>query len=118
MFRRYRLKSKYGNKKVTRGGRKYDSIAESKRGLKLLEMQKMGEISNLEFQVKLELLEGFRDQAGIKHRSIAYIADFRYLDNKTGKIIVEDKKGFKDAVYKIKKKMLLHRYPDINFIET
>jgi Protein of unknown function (DUF1064) len=116
MFRR-RFKSKYNNRKVEREGRSYDSVSEAKRGAELLEMQKMGLISTLQFQVKFELLDGFKDKLGKKHRPITYIADFVYFDEK-GNQIVEDRKGFKDAVYKIKKKMLLHRYPDINFIET
>jgi len=46
------------------------------------------------------------------------VADFQYFDVPTSKIIVEDVKGMKTEVYKIKKKLLLWRYPDINFIES
>lgn len=42
-------------------------------------------------------------------RSIEYIADFSYIDNK-GKRIVEDVKGIKTEVYKLKKKIFEYRY--------
>lgn len=40
-------------------------------------------------------------------RAVRYIADFVYLDAATGKIVVEDVKGVKTEVYKLKRKLML-----------
>ncbi|MCG8431287.1 MAG: DUF1064 domain-containing protein, partial [Candidatus Omnitrophica bacterium] len=50
----------------------------------------------------------------ITYRAIKYIADFRYKDE-NGNVIVEDSKGYKTAIFRIKEKMLLYKYPDIDF---
>lgn len=103
--------SKYRNKK-TNG---YDSKKEAKRAdeLKLLERGKI--ITDLQEQVSILLQEKFRHN-GKWERPIIYIADFVYY--KDGVKIIEDVKGFKTDVYRIKRKMLLFNYPDITFIET
>lgn len=103
--------SKYRNKK-TNG---YDSKKEAKRAdeLKLLERGKI--ITDLQEQVSILLQEKFRHN-GKCERPIIYIADFVYY--KDGVKIIEDVKGFKTDVYRIKRKMLLFNYPDITFIET
>lgn len=44
-----------------------------------------------------------------KEREVKYIADFTYRDSE-GNFIVEDAKGFRTDVYKIKKKLMLWRY--------
>jgi len=45
-----------------------------------------------------------------------YVADFRYK-NKEGKEVVEDVKGFKTAIYRLKKK-LVKAYYGISILET
>ena len=66
-------------------------------------------------------------------RKVDYIADFTYTD-KEGKTFVVDCKGWKqvkdkktgklkwkcyqDDIYKLKKKIFLHKYPDLIFQET
>jgi len=47
-----------------------------------------------------------------------HVADFRYVDTSTGLTVVEDVKGMKTDVYKIKRKLLLWRYPGIDFRES
>ena len=50
-----------------------------------------------------------------------YKADFKYFDNEKGKYIIEDIKSpitAKDKVYRLKIKMLLTKYPDIDFVEV
>jgi hypothetical protein len=37
----------------------------------------------------------------------AYLADFRYTDNETGEQVVEDVKGYRTDVYRLKKKLML-----------
>ena len=81
-------------------------------------LEKVGEIVDLRYQVKYVLLHGFSDKDGVWHRPITYIADFVYYDKGLAGDIVEDCKGMKTDVYRLKKKLLLSRYPDINFIET
>jgi len=49
------------------------------------------------------------------------VGDFRYFEKSTQKIVVEDKKSVataKDKVYRLKKHMLLAKYPDICFREV
>ena len=53
------------------------------------------------------------DSAGERHRGISYEADFEYREGET--LIVEDVKGFETQVFKLKKKLLLHRYPGLVF---
>jgi len=102
--------SKYKAIKTTIDNIKFDSKKEANRycELKLLLLAK--EISDLQMQVKYELLPKQKDE-----RAINYIADFVYKEN--GKTIVEDVKGFCTNEYILKRKMLKYFYKDINFIE-
>lgn len=95
------MKNKYGARKLTApDGQVFDSVKEYHRWgcLKLLE--RAGKITDLKRQVKFELIP---KQEG--ERACHYIADFTYMEN--GKLVVEDCKGFKTDVYKIKKKLML-----------
>ena len=103
--------TKYRNKK-TNG---YDSKKEAKRAEELKLLERVGSITDLQEQVSIILQERFKHN-GKWERAITYIADFVYMQD--GVKIVEDVKGFKTDVYKIKRKMLLFTYPDIKFIET
>jgi hypothetical protein len=97
----------------------YDSKKENKRAYELSLLQKAGVISELQEQVKFTLLEWFLYKWE-KIRWISYIADFVYK-NKELETIVEDVKSEftkKLPVYIIKKKLLLSKNPNINFIET
>lgn len=108
----YRKPSKYHNQKTkTIDGIEHDSKKEANRWMELQMLQRAGEIANLRRQVAFELIP---KQEG--ERSCNYIADFVYLD-KTGKTIVEDAKGVRTDVYKIKKKLMLWRY-DIRIKEV
>lgn len=95
------MKNKYGARKLTApDGQVFDSVKEYHRWgcLKLLE--RAGKITDLRRQVKFELIP---KQEG--ERACYYIADFTYMEN--GELVVEDCKGFKTDVYKIKKKLML-----------
>ena len=110
-------KTKYGSKKVTFDGITFDSKKEGMRYLKLREMQKAGEISNLRLQVPYELLPAiWRDEVvhlktkdkvvrKLVQRPVHYVADFVY--EKDGKEVVEDAKGMRLGEYIVKKKMML-----------
>ena len=107
---------KYGAKKTTVDGIRFDSKKEAARYRELKFQEHCGLISDLELQPEFVLQDGFR-HCGKWIYPIKYRGDFRYK-NKFGYTIVEDTKGHKTKVYNIKKKMLLKRYPDINFLET
>lgn len=92
---------KYGNiKTVTSDGIRHDSVKEANRWCELNLMLRAGMIQDLQRQVKFELLP---KQEG--ERAVYYIADFVYMEN--GAKVVEDVKGCRTEVYKLKKKMML-----------
>ena len=62
---------------------------------------------DLKRQVKFELIPSQRMYGKVVERPCTYIADFSYLDMLTCSTIVEDTKGFKTPVYRIKKKLML-----------
>ena len=96
--------SKYGNiKTYTSDGIKHDSIKEANRWCELKLLQRAGKITELERQVPFELIPKHDGE-----RACTYVADFVYMED--GKKIVEDVKGKRTEVYKIKKKLMLWRY--------
>lgn len=108
-----RKPSKYHNQKTkTIDGIEHDSKKEALRWMELQMLQRAGEISELRRQVTFELIP---KQVG--ERACNYIADFVYVDNKTNRTVVEDAKGVRTDVYKIKKKLMLWRY-DIRIKEV
>ena len=105
--------SKYYNKiTVTGDGIRHDSQKEANRWEELKLLQRAGKIKNLQRQVKFELTPKLAD-----FRASYYIADFVYEDLASGKTVVEDCKGMRTDVYKLKKKMLFWRY-GIRILET
>ena len=58
-----------------------------------------------------------QEYQGEKIRKLEYVADFKYMQD--GVMVVEDTKGYKTDVYKIKIKMFLYKYGDkYRFIES
>jgi len=106
--------NKYNNRRVEIHGHKFDSQKEADRYLILYSRVQSGEISSLEIHPRYEIQPAFTDNKHKKHRAIYYEADFEYMDNDYG-LIVEDVKGFKTAVFKIKMKMFLRQYPFVDF---
>ena len=96
--------SKYANKKTEIDGVLFDSRKEAGRYQELRLLERAGEIMDIERQVTYELIP---KQQG--ERACHYIADFRYKD-KDGQVVVEDVKGYKTEVYKIKRKLMLQRH--------
>lgn len=107
---------KYHNKFTTVDGVKFHSRKEANRYEELKLLERGHVIKELELQPEFILQEGYEYQ-GKKVREIKYLADFKYYDTEKKKYIVEDVKGMITDVYKIKKKLLLYKYRDINFIE-
>lgn len=111
---------KYHNTKVIYNGIKFDSKKERDRYIQLKQLHSLGQIESLELQPKFLLLDTvhYKDKT---YPKTYYKADFKYFDNQKGKYIIEDVKSpitAKDKVYRLKIKMLLTKYPDIEFVEV
>lgn len=98
-----RTKSKFGNKPTKVSAGTADSKGEAKRfeDLKLLEMA--GEIKNLKFHPKYDI-----EINGVKICS--YEADSSYYDMRRFMQVVEDAKGCRTEVFKLKKRLMLAIY--------
>ena len=116
--------NKYGNNKVVmEDGEVFDSKREAMRYQTLKFLERCGAISNLERQVKFELIPSQREKSTkvykkgrkkgqpregkIIEKPVNYIADFVYTDTATGKKVVEDAKGVRTKDYIIKRKLML-----------
>lgn len=101
--------NKYRNRKIEADGQVFDSRKEYQRYLELLTYQEGGVISNLRRQVPFVICDKVKDDNGkVLQRDSKYIADFVYV--KDGQLIVEDAKGYRTDLYKLKKKLMLERY--------
>lgn len=114
-------KSKYGAEKVTIDGITFDSKKEANRYRELKILEKIGEITNLQMQVKYVLIPAQREpdtvgkrggiiKGKLIEREVSYIADFVYRDIKTGEWVIEDTKGMRTHEYIIKRKLMLYRH--------
>ena len=107
--------SRYGAHKCMINNIVFDSIAEGMYYAYLLKLKRLKLIKDFERQITFVLLEGFfNEPSGKKIRPIKYIADF-VLTNQDGSKTVVDVKGKKTPDFKIKEKLLLSRYPDMDF---
>ena len=115
-------KSKYYNIKTRAlDGTVFDSHKEARRWEELLLLKRAGKISDLQRQVKYELIpaqyetyeryskkgERLKDGAKLIERKVDYVADFVYTDVETGATIVEDSKGIRTKDYILKRKLML-----------
>lgn len=94
----------------------YDSKKEARRSYELDILERAGKIKNLERQKRFTLQDRFVNNEKKTIRPIYYFADFCY--EKNGIKIVEDTKGIRTEVYKIKKKLFQYKYPEYKFIES
>ena len=99
--------SKYHAKKTTVGGITFDSKREADRYLVLKSMEEDGTIEDLRRQVRYELVPAF-DVDGRHYRPVYYVADFVYRED--GREVVEDVKGMRTDVYRLKSKLFARRY--------
>lgn len=103
-----------------RQGHNHASQKEANRCNELTLLERAGEIKFLKQQPKFTLQRRFKYHDKVV-RAITYTADFSYFDLEHRKFIVEDVKGFKTQLYKLKKKMLLFIMKDradFEFLET
>lgn len=110
---------KYHNKKITVDGITFDSVKEYNRYRELKILEKIGEVKDLELQVKFVLIPAIyetykrygkngkqlKDGKKLIEKECAYFADFVYSRN--GVKVVEDAKGVKTKDYIIKRKLML-----------
>jgi Protein of unknown function (DUF1064) len=102
-----------GNERVVIDGYAFDSVNESRRYAELLLLERANVISGMAVHPRYELQAAFSDSAGERHRAIHYEADFSY--SMGGATIVEDVKGHRTEVFKLKEKLFRFRYPSIDF---
>ncbi len=107
--------NKYGARKTEHGGRVYDSAAEARRAQELELMLAAGVISDLQYQQPFDLhacADANRGQgvtcAWYPVKVARYIADFTYIEN--GKLVAEDCKGVRTAVYQRSKRHMRAEY--------
>lgn len=100
-------RGKYHARKTTVDGITFDSKREADRYLVLKGMEEDGLIEDLRRQVRYELVPAF-DVDGRHYRPVCYVADFVYVED--GKEVVEDVKGMRTDVYRLKSKLFAKRY--------
>ena len=108
--------TKYHAKKTIVDGITFDSRKEAARYAELKLLERAGVISQLTLQPRFELQKSFKKN-GKTYRKIEYVADFMYRDNKAEKTVIEDVKGVKTEVYKLKKKLFEAKFPEMSITE-
>jgi hypothetical protein len=103
--------TKYRNK-PTNG---FASKKEATRYGELLILLRCNAITQLRTQPRYLLVEPF-ERNGEKYRAVHYVGDFSYIED--GKEICEDTKGMETPLFKLKRKLFLQRYPDIELRVT
>ena len=108
--------TKYNAKKTVANGITFDSKLEAERYEQLMLLERAGEISGLQLQVEFQIFKGYiSPDTGEKTRSVTYVADFAYIDNRDNRMIVEDTKGIETADFRLKWKLVQNQYPQYTF---
>ena len=118
-MKEYTRKNKYKNEIIYYKDIRFSSRKEMQRYIQLKQLEKAGIIKELELQPKFLLLDTIHYK-GKTYPKTYYKADFKYK-TKDGVEIIEDVKSkitSKDKTYRLKIKMLLTKYHDIDFIEV
>lgn len=103
--------NKYGNRKITTSDGTFDSLREFRRWQELKLLERAGQIYDLRRQVPFLIVPKQLDKNGkLVFREVKYIADFAYREKGSATLTVEDAKGVRTEVYKLKKKLLYYRY--------
>lgn len=95
--------SKYHAQKEAVDGITFASKKEAKRYRELKLLERANVITDLKLQVPFPLIH--KSKYG---REIKYVADFVYTED--GKMVVEDTKGFRTDVYRLKARMMQELY--------
>ena len=103
--------NKYKNKQCSIDGKKFASQKEAERYLVLKDKQRRGEIYGLACQQRYTIFDG---NTRYHLRPCVYVADFCYIDANSGKLVVEDVKGYKKGaawnLFMLKRRKMLERY--------
>lgn len=99
---------KYGNRVTEVDGHAFASRAEARRYAELKMLERGGQIRELRLQVPFPVEINGR-------RICKYIADFTYLD--AAGPIIEDVKGYRTDIYRLKKKLVEALY-GLKILET
>lgn len=103
------MSHKYHAIPTTVDGIRFQSKAEARRYAELKLLEKAGEIYGLELQPRFPITVSARGYD--KPVTICtYVADFRYRFGRMGILTIEDVKGMKTPVYRLKKKMVEAQY--------
>jgi uncharacterized protein DUF1064 len=105
--------SKYHNLETVVDGHRFDSRHEATRYRELRLLERAGQIADLELQPAYVLHAPRINAAGELTGLVPigkYIADFRYRDVASGLEVVEDAKGVRTPVYKLKSKIIAVEY--------
>lgn len=108
MIKRKSAMTKYRAVKTEVDGIIFDSKKEAARYKELILLEKSGVISHLELQPRYDCVVNGK-------KICSYRADFRYFNDQNS--VVEDVKGFKTPVYRLKKKLVEALYPGIRILE-
>lgn len=110
---------KYGAKPTTVDNIRFASQKEARRYQELKLLEKAGEIALIEVQPRFPLCVAGND--GLAKHVGDYVADFRYIVRGyrpiLDKVVVEDVKGVRTAVYRLKKRIVEAQY-GITILET
>lgn len=118
--------NKYRAVKVEDGGYTFDSKMEHRRWLALCLLEQEGMIRYLDVHPDFLMFPGVQyEESGRKkprkHRDVTYEADFRYFDVELNEVVVEDVKSkptSKTALFRLKLRWFLWRYPSQLFLVT
>lgn len=99
-FFRKPTRNKYGAKKTVVGEIKFDSKKEAQRWIELQLLERAGEISDLQRQVKVELIGQHRPLYTRTGRKMKLTFDFSYIED--GVLIYEDAKGYPTRDYEVR----------------
>lgn len=105
--------SKFHNKKTIVDDILFDSQMESHYYLYLKELKEQGVVVDFKLQPVFILQEGF-SKDGKRIQPIKYIADFEVTYN-DGHVEIIDVKGKITEAFRIKRKILLYKYRDVDF---
>lgn len=107
-----RRPAKFGNRAVVIDGLRFDSAAEGRRYQQLRMLERAGEIQDLRVHPRYVIIDALR-VGSRREKAIVYEADFAYTEG--GLPVVEDVKGVETAVFRLKRRLFLQRYPDVVF---
>jgi hypothetical protein len=109
--------NKFGAVITEYDGYTFQSGVEAERYKDLVLTATSGKITNLQIHApKIVIVDAFTDRYGTKHSPTYYIPDFSY--DESGVLVLEDVKGGEataTALFKLKHKIILSRYPHIDF---